>query len=463
MSRNGSDGVHNAMTEDPVYDLVGVGFGPSNLALAVAIAEQYESHQDLGADIGVVATFLEQKERFEWHGGMLIDDSTMQISFLKDLATIRNPTSQYSFVAYLAAKGRLVDFINQKTFFPTRLEFQDYLGWAAGHFAGMTEYSARVVNMRPVRRDENIACIEVAAVNAANGRPTPHVRFARNVVVATGLRPALPAGVKPTERSWHSAELLPRTTGLPPDQPYRFVVVGAGQSAAEVVRYLHRSFGNADVHAVFARYGYSIADDTAFANRIFDPTAVDDYYSASAEFKQRLLNYHRNTNYSVVDSDLIDDLYGRVYRERVAGRQRLHVHNMSSVAQQAHAGDKVRLTLCNLASGEPSSLLADYVVYATGYTPADPAEMIGDLADLCERDSAGHLLVQRDYRVAMVPGVTCGVYLQGSTEHSHGISSSLLSNAAVRAGEILTSIRGHLATGARPAGPRADALNARAR
>jgi L-ornithine N5-oxygenase len=37
----------------------------------------------------------------------------------------------------------------------------------------------------------------------------------------------------------------------------------------------------------------------------------------------------------------------------------------------------------------------------------------------------------------------CGIYLQGATEHAHGISAGLLSNTAVRAGEIVRSIVGH--------------------
>ncbi len=36
-----------------------------------------------------------------------------------------------------------------------------------------------------------------------------------------------------------------------------------------------------------------------------------------------------------------------------------------------------------------------------------------------------------------------GIYLQGGTEHSHGITSSLLSNLAVRVGEILESVVDH--------------------
>ena len=52
--------------------------------------------------------------------------------------------------------------------------------------------------------------------------------------------------------------------------------LGAGQSAAEAVDYLHRSFPDAEVCSVFAKYGYTPADDSPFANRIFDPEAVDD-------------------------------------------------------------------------------------------------------------------------------------------------------------------------------------------
>src|SRR5690606_15444079 len=108
----------------PVYDVVGVGFGPSNLALAIALAE-YEEQRGPGDPV-VTARFLERQESFAWHSGMLIDDATMQVSFLKDLVTLRNPASRFSFLSYLHARDRLVDFINHKTLFPLRAEFDDY-------------------------------------------------------------------------------------------------------------------------------------------------------------------------------------------------------------------------------------------------------------------------------------------------------------------------------------------------
>jgi L-ornithine N5-monooxygenase len=45
--------------------------------------------------------------------------------------------------------------------------------------------------------------------------------------------------------------------------------------------------------------------------------------------------------------------------------------------------------------------------------------------------------------VATDRGLRAGLYLQGATEHTHGISSSLLSTTAVRVEQILRSITAH--------------------
>ena len=52
-------------------------------------------------------------------------------SYLKDLATLRNPSSPITFLSYLHAHGRLLNFINRGCIIPTRKEFADYLGWVA--------------------------------------------------------------------------------------------------------------------------------------------------------------------------------------------------------------------------------------------------------------------------------------------------------------------------------------------
>ncbi|MBQ0886070.1 lysine N(6)-hydroxylase/L-ornithine N(5)-oxygenase family protein [Streptomyces sp. RM72] len=416
-----------------VHDLIGIGFGPSNVAMAIAIREHNARAGGQGA---LDARFFEQQPSFGWHRGMLIDDATMQVSFLKDLVTLRNPASEYSFLCYLQSKGRLIDFINHKNLFPLRVEFHDYFEWAAGKVDDMVSYGHEVVGVAPVVRDGVVDHLEVT-VRSGEGL---EIHRARNLVVGTGLRPLVPEGVERGDRVWHNSELLARVDALEGTSPSRFIVVGAGQSAAENVAYLHRRFPAAEVCAVFARYGYSPADDSAFANRIFDPAAVDDYFTAPDGVKQRLMDYHGNTNYSVVDIDLIDDLYRQMYREKVLGTERLRFLNVSRLSDVKETPDRVRATVTSLVTGEESLLDADVVVFATGYGPADPLGLLGEVADRCLRDDEGRVRVERDYRVATDPALRCGIYLQGGTEHTHGITSSLLSNTAVRVGEILESL-----------------------
>lgn len=417
----------------PVHDLIGIGFGPSNVAMAIALDEH---NTRTGPHETVTAHFFEQQPRFGWHRGMLIDDATMQVSFLKDLVTLRNPTSEYSFLSYLKSKGRLVDFINHKNLFPLRVEFHDYLEWAAAKVDDMVSYGHEVVGVTPFVRDGAVEYLDVT-VRSAEGLA---VHRARNLVIGTGLRPLVPEGIERGERVWHNSELLTRVGELEGTSPSRFVVVGAGQSAAENVAYLHRRFPDAEVCAVFSRYGYSPADDSSFANRIFDPGAVDEFYEAPEDVKRRLMDYHGNTNYSVVDIDLIDDLYRQMYQEKVLGTERLRFLNVSRLVAVEETPDKARATVKSLVTGEETVLDADVVVFATGYSPVDPVALLGDVADRCLRDDGGRVRVERDYRIATDPELRCGIYLQGGTEHTHGITSALLSNIAIRVGEILDSL-----------------------
>lgn len=416
-----------------MHDVVGVGFGPANLALSIAVAEA-GSAGPTGRPLDAV--FLERQPEFGWHRDMLIDGATMQVSFLKDLVTLRNPVSEFSFLNYLHERSRLVDFINHKILFPTRLEFHDYLEWAAARMSEKVHYSTEVTGVVPVLDGDVVDHFEVRSRTIGGGS---EIRYARNVVVAAGLRPKLPAGVAESDRVWHNGTLLSRVESLPANAR-KLVVVGAGQSAAETAEYLHRTYPDAEVCAVFSRYGYTPADDTPFANRIFDPEAVDHFHTAPEHVKQKLMDYHRLTNYSAVDTELITELYRREYAEKVSGRRRLRIMGASSVTDCRPRTGGVDLTVEFQPTGERTELAADAVVYATGYREFDPSELLGETDRMVRRDASGAAAITRDYRVELDAPARGGLYLQGGTEHSHGITSSLLSNAAVRAGEVLDSL-----------------------
>jgi L-ornithine N5-oxygenase len=433
-------------------DVVGIGFGPSNLALAIAIDEH---NRRPGTASPVTAEFVERQPRFGWHRGMLIDDATMQVSFLKDLVTLRNPTSEFSFVSYLHSQGRLTDFVNHKVLFPLRIEFHDYLEWAAVRFEHLVSYDEEATDVEPVVEDGTVVAFDV--VTGDGGGQGMTVRRARNVVVATGLAPSLPPEARLGARVWHNLDVLDRVKTLPEaPAPRRFVVVGAGQSAAEVVEFLHRRFPTAEVCSVFARWGYTPSDDTPYANRIFDPGAVDVYFGADDGVKRMLFDYHRNTNYSVVDQDLIIELYRREYQERVQGVRRLRMLNASRVVDVRPSPLEVGVDVEFLPTGERTTLAADAVVYATGYQPTDAVRLLGGAGELARRRPDGAAEVGRDYRLELTVPSRAGIFLQGGTEYAHGITSTLLSNIAVRSGEIVESIVRGPATA--PPEPEADRL-----
>ncbi|WP_411083395.1 lysine N(6)-hydroxylase/L-ornithine N(5)-oxygenase family protein [Streptomyces sp. cmx-18-6] len=431
--------------QEIIHDVLGIGFGPSNLALAIAIEEHNAARTP---ENRVKAAFLEKQPSFGWHRGMLIDDATMQVSFLKDLVTMRNPTSDYSFLCYLKAQDRLVDFLNQKTLFPLRIEFHDYFEWVARRLSHLTEYATEVLSVEPVLDgEEKVSWFDVVSRSGGPGGAEVTHR-ARNIVLATGLTPRIPIGAEVSDRVWHNRDLVPGVAGWQGPHPERVVVLGAGQSAAEAVSYLHREFPGAEVCAVFAKYGYTPADDSPFANRVFDPEGVDVYFQAPQEVKRSLMDYHRSTNYSAVDMELIESLYRTRYREQVQGEERLRFLNVSRIREVSTRGERLSVSVEYLPTGERTALDADLLVYATGYRPADPSSLLGPAEKLCLRDEENEVRVGRDHRVTVAANVSAGIYVQGSTEHTHGITSTLLSHTAVRAGEILDSLLAALPSGA---------------
>ncbi|RNL86216.1 lysine N(6)-hydroxylase/L-ornithine N(5)-oxygenase family protein [Halostreptopolyspora alba] len=422
--------------EHEPYDVVGIGFGPSNLSLAIAL-EEYRTH---GLENDLSALFFERQSSFGWHRNMLLPSATMQISFLKDLVTFRNPTSSFSFIAYLHASGRLPQFANNQDFFPTRQEFHQYLEWAQARVADRVAYGSEVTSIRlpppTVPGLSDRLRLEVTDTTDGGGR----VVDARNVVISTGLAPRMPEGTERDERVWHSSELLEKFHRMDPRELRRVAVVGAGQSAAEITRFLYDELPHAQVWAVVPSYGYSLADDSPFANQVFDPGAVDDYYFGTEQTREAFWRYHRNTNYSVVDDEVIRDLYRRAYDEEVRGARRLHILNLTRITGVKRSGAETRVSLQVGPDNEVRELDVDALVCATGYNAMEPTGLLGDLDRHCLRDETGRYRVERDYRIVTGPEMRCGIYLQGGTEHTHGLTSSLLSNTAVRSGEIADSI-----------------------
>ncbi|MEV6263392.1 SidA/IucD/PvdA family monooxygenase [Streptomyces sp. NPDC051784] len=428
------------------HRLLGIGFGPSHLSMSAL-------HASAGTALpGPGLHFLESRDAFSWHPDMLLPGARMQVAFLKDLVTPRDPTSPYSFVNYLVSKGRLESFLNLGTLNPTRREYVDYFRWAARRLAPYVTYGSTAERIRPVAGpDGEITRLEVDHRGQDGVR---HTVSAEHVSLAPGGTPVVPPGVDPLALEegtvFHSSSFLGRVRSFHDrgrELPYRFLVVGAGQSAAEIFRYLAGEFPAAEVTLAHRGFALMPANSSALANAIFDPASVDLFHGADPARRRAILDDLRATNYAAVDDEDITAVAELLYDQRVHGGDRLRLRRFTELAG-AHSEDGLATAAVrDLLSGEVRTERYDAVVLATGYDFREARGLLTGLDPYLLRDGDGELLVDRDYAVRTTEGFAPRVFLHGAAEHTHGLTSTLLSLLAHRAGDILDAV---LDTPARP-------------
>lgn len=97
-----------------------------------------------------------------------IEDASLNAfcSCLKDLVTLRKPTSPLTFLSYLHSQNRLVAFINRGSTIPTRREFADYLSWAATEVQSrgvQVAFAEEIIGLSKAEEERGTSLIEVTS------------------------------------------------------------------------------------------------------------------------------------------------------------------------------------------------------------------------------------------------------------------------------------------------------------
>ncbi|QRV90036.1 L-lysine 6-monooxygenase (NADPH-requiring) protein [Ceratobasidium sp. AG-Ba] len=343
-----------------VYDLLGIGFGPANLAIAVALLEHWDQHKAAGTQPTIGrACFIERHPRFSWHPGMLLPGSRMQISFLKDLAMLRNPSSKLTFLNYLHTHGRLPAFINRGADTPTRREYADYMAWAA------TRVLELAGDTLSVRYGEDVISVEsldggktLTVCSRLRETGDLRTRNAKTLIIAPGGTAKIPKLITPYAthpRITHTSAYVQRAAdiiraavastgssrspspagshssahnGLTSARALRIAVLGAGQSSAEVLLDLKSRLADVTIDGETSTIGHQLdlvirkgslkpSDDSPFANEIFDPESTDKAFKLPSAARAWLRAEYAGTNYGVVNPRTLDTLYEEVYAQKV--------------------------------------------------------------------------------------------------------------------------------------------------
>ncbi|MEU3776048.1 SidA/IucD/PvdA family monooxygenase [Streptomyces sp. NPDC032472] len=400
-----------------ILDYAAVGIGPANMSLA-ALAHPVD---------GLRGAHLERRESFSWHPGLLLPEATLQVSLLKDLVTLVDPTSPFSFLSFLASEGRLYRFLAADFPAVLRAEFDQYLQWVAGRLPSLT-FGA-----------------DVHSVDFHHGafhlRTAEQEVTARHLVLGTGLTPSVPEPFRPFlgPTVFHSGEFLlraPEVTGR------RVVVVGGGQSGAEIVRHLAAGAAPESITWVSRRSSFLPMDDSPFANDLYTPDYVRRFHALPADHKARLLEQQKYTS-DGVDLQVLQDIYRLSYRDEFIENNPGRLRFMADCAVTAIEGGPEEWKLLVESSGPdaPAVLAADIVILSTGYAYALP-DFMAPLDARLRRDGGGMLVVGDDFSVAWDGPAENRIYLQNGARHSWGVADPNLSLLAWRSAVILNSMLG---------------------
>ena len=169
-------------------------------------------------------------------------------------------------------------------------------------------------------------------------------------------------------------------------------------------------------------------------NEIFDPERVDDFYDLPRQVQQGAMMKDKATNYSVVRPALLDHLYDLMYHQRLRepdeSKWRHKIITSREVVGHQNINGRIQLQLRNTLDDARSLSEAsfDLVIAATGYSRNAHESILGSTRDLLEN---GKFEVRRDYRIKYKKecvAESCGVWLQGCCQDSHGVGIPLTSH-----------------------------------
>lgn len=402
-------------------DLAGIGIGPFNLSLAALLAPVP----------GVRARFFERRPAFDWHPGMMLPGTRMQTSYLKDLATPVDPTSPYGFLSYLVEKGRFYRFVNADFPRVRRVEFADYLRWAA----------ERVPNLG---FGQGVRGVEFDGqgfrLSLGDGRAVA----ARHLAVATGMAPHVPPWAERHlgKQCWHSHGYMNAEF---PVENRRVAIIGGGQSGAEIFLELMAGARGraAEVTWITRRPNLDPLDETAFINEYFTPDYLRHFHRLP-EGRRSALACSQKLTGDGVSPVTLQELSQYLYeRDFLAGDAATpyRILPQREVYLMGREPGGFHLRMNNGFNHGEEAASADLVILATGYRYALP-DCLAALTPALSLDPEGFPRLAEDYSAQWDGPPEHRIYMLNAGRNSHGVADAQLSLAAWRSAVIVNSVAG---------------------
>jgi putrescine N-hydroxylase len=409
--------------DDQIYDFAGIGVGPFNLGLACLCAPIE----------GLNGIFLDKRAGFNWHPGMLLQDTTLQIPFMADLVTLADPTSPFSFLNYIKEQGRIYSFYIRQNFYLLRNEYNQYCQWAIKKLSNV-RFNTEVEQIDYCEGDR---CYAITSILA--GGQTKIYR-ARKLVLGTGTVPDLPECCRPLSgRIIHSANYLDHKKSLQGSRS--ITIVGSGQSAAEIYYDLLQEIDD---------YGYELnwitrsprffpLEYSKLTLEMTSPDYVDYFYSLSAQKRDRLIKHQKHL-YKGINYDLINAIYDLLYTKSLVSDIKVDLRTNSELMRVEfnEAENRFELEFHQHEEGKSYRYSTETLIHATGYTYQLP-RFISGISSRIKWDEKGRFDVNRNYSI---DHNGAEIFVQNAELHTHGFVTPDLGMACYRNSYIIKEMTG---------------------
>ncbi|RJQ75880.1 lysine N(6)-hydroxylase/L-ornithine N(5)-oxygenase family protein [Amycolatopsis panacis] len=406
------------MTYERQAEVLAIGAGPANLSLAA-----------LGAPLArPEISVVESRASVSWHPGLLLNGSRLQVSGVKDLVSLVDPRSRYSFLNFLSEQGRLYRHLIASGGTVSRKEFDQYFRWAA------TELG--------VHLNQHVKSVEHDGAGFLVHSSQSRWRV-KDLVLGVGQRPYLPPCAREVRggRVTHAARFHQEVASLAGQE---VLLVGGGQSAGEVA--LEVLSGRAGhprgLTWITAGDGLTPLDESPFSTEWAHPRYVEHFRQLPVDRRRSLLRGQRPAQ-TGISGHLLGEIYRRLYEldylDKHPIRHGLHPH-CELVRLTTTSTGRYRAAVRDRTADSWHEFEADHVILATGFRPEVPDFLSPLLERLPITDGVYH--VDEDYSLGWDGPPGNRIYVQNAAQGSHGIADPNLSLAAWRSAVILNSLTG---------------------
>ncbi|WP_018630126.1 lysine N(6)-hydroxylase/L-ornithine N(5)-oxygenase family protein [Niabella aurantiaca] len=407
-----------------IYDIAGIGVGPFNLGLA-ALCQPVTS---------LKTVFLEQKPEFNWHTGMLLPGSTLQVSYLADLVTLADPCSAFSYLNYLRKQGRLLQFGIYENNVITRREYNRYCRWVCSQLTNL-RFNCCVTG---ITYEDNRKCYAVRSMHPVTG--VTQTTYARHVVIGIGTQPSIPAFAKPFvgTRLLHSSRYLEHRADILCSK--QVAVVGSGQSAAEIFYDLLQTHTGEEKELYWLTRSdrFYAMEHTKLSFEMATPAYIDHFYNLS-ETRKPITIQRQDALYKGINYQLINAIYDRLYEQMTEGVTAPVTLMTNVVLQEIHPAKQGHWLLC-FYHKEQEMLFeqeAEHVILATGYQTITPS-FLEPLNTRIRYNTCGNFKISRHYTIDEEDTL----FVQNAEMHTHGFTAPELGLGPYRNAVIINTVLG---------------------